>query len=100
MDRVETVATILRREIKEYAGEVGTPVGNSKFFFTEDPLEQVFCITAPYLSSEFPAELIIMAHIVDDRIVIDLDNTDKPLSDALRQSGIPDAQIVLAWQAQ
>ena len=49
MERVDTVTAILRHEMTEYAGEVGTPVGNSKFYFTERPGEQVFCIVTPYL---------------------------------------------------
>jgi hypothetical protein len=100
MDRVinGTLTAVLRREIQDYAGDVATPVGESQFFYTENPDKQIFCITVPYLSSELPASLLLMAHIEDDQIVIDVDTMDKPLADALRQAGIPSEQIILAWQ--
>lgn len=88
---------ILRQEIQAYAGAVYTPVGTSQFFYTENPDKQVFCVTIPHLSSELPASLLLLAHIVGDRIVIDIDTTNKPLADALRQAGIPQEQIVLSW---
>src|SRR5258708_7073718 len=93
-----TLTAVLRAAIQGYAGAIDTPVGASQFFYTENPDKQVFCITVPHLSFELPAELLLMAHIVDDRIVIDIDTTNKPLADALLQVGIPQNQIVLAWQ--
>jgi len=39
-----------------------------------------------------------MGHIIDDQIISDLELTDKSLTDALRQAGIPSEQIILAWQ--
>ena len=89
---------ILRREIQEYAGDVATPIGNAQFFYTENLDKRVFCVVVPHLSPNLPASLLLMAHIVDDRIVIDIDTTEKPLVDALRQAGIPQGQLVLAWQ--
>jgi sulfur carrier protein ThiS len=38
-----------------------------------------------------------MARIVADKIVIEADNMDKPLLDALLQRGIPREQILLAY---
>src|SRR5215472_14606394 len=93
-----TLTAILRREVKEYAGNVATPTGESMFYYTENSEEQIYCITIPHLSHELPATLLLMARIVDDQIVIDVDKMNKPLADALRQSGVPAQQIVLAWQ--
>ncbi|MHB8625183.1 MAG: element excision factor XisI family protein [Aggregatilineales bacterium] len=100
MERVinGTLTAILRQEIKKYAVDTITPAGGSKFYYTENPKEQVFCVTAPHTSAEMYATLIIMARIVEDQIVIDIDKTNKPLSDALQQAGVPGQQIVLAWQ--
>lgn len=100
MDRVinGTLTATLRHEIQEYAGDVHTPFGQSQLYFTENADQQVFCITIPHISSDLPAELLIMAHIADDHIVIDIDNTDKPLVEALLQAGVLPEQIVLAWQ--
>lgn len=96
----QALVLILRQEIKEYARDSITPLGMSKFYFSENPEEQVFCITTPYLSSDLPATLLIMARIVDDRVIIDIDTTDKPLLEALLQRRVPRNQIVLAWQTE
>ncbi len=100
MERVinGTLTAILRQEIKKYAGNAATPLGESAFYYTENLEGQVFCITVPHLSSELHATLLLMARIVGDRIVIDIDQMNKPLADALRQAGIPEKQIILAWQ--
>lgn len=84
-----TLTAILRQELKAYAGPIDTPVGEAKFYYTENLDDQVFCLTVPHLSTELPAELLLMAHIINDRIIIDTDTTNKPLTDALRQAGIP-----------
>ncbi len=100
MERVinGTLTATLRREIQVYAGSVATPMGDSQFLYTENPDKQVFCITIPHLSSDLPASLLLMARIVEDRIVIDVDEMDKPLAETLQQARIPREQIVLAWQ--
>jgi hypothetical protein len=102
MERVinGTLTEILRQEIKKYAVNTITPTGASKFYYTENPQEQVFCITAPHTSAEMYATLIIMARIIEDQIVIDIDKTNKPLSDALQQAGVSAEQIVLVWAGQ
>jgi XisI protein len=100
MERVinGTLVAILRQEVKKYAAHTITPSGPSKLFYTENLEEQVFCITSPHVSAEMYATLILMARIIDDQIVIDVDKTNKPLADALQQTGIPAQQIILAYQ--
>src|SRR6185436_420981 len=100
MERVinGTLTQILRQEIKKYAANTITPVGPSRLYYTENIEEQVYCITSPRVSAEMVATLIIMARVIDDQIVIDVDKTNKPLSDALQQGGIPKEQIILAYQ--
>ncbi len=100
MERItnSTLMAILRDELSAYAGPIETPYGDSRFYFTENLAEQIFCLTMPHISAELPATLLVMAHIAEDRIIIDLDNTGKPLADALRQAGVPNGQISLAWQ--
>jgi hypothetical protein len=93
----KSLVSILRDEIKKYAGAIETPVGPSKFYFVENLDDQLFGLVVPHLSLTLPAELLMLAHLENDQIIIDSDTTNKPLADALRQAGIPDAPIVLSW---
>ena len=46
------------------------------------------------------ADASLIARIVDDCIIIEHDQNDKPLVDALVQAGIPRAQIILAYAGE
>lgn len=41
---------------------------------------------------------VLVARLDNDRVVIELDQHDKPLVDALLARGVPKSQIVLAYQ--
>jgi XisI protein len=43
------------------------------------------------------AGIVVMAHIEGDLVVIDADNTDRPLVDKLVEAGIPREKIILAY---
>jgi len=76
MDRVVTLAETMRAVIKSYATEDYTGDGEpSKFYFVENEQEQVFAVIGPYESAIKQAHLILMAHILNDQIIIDQDNT-------------------------
>jgi hypothetical protein len=48
-----------------------------------------------------PAEIVLMARVVNDQIIIEADTTDKPLVDALMvNAGVPREQIVLAYAGE
>jgi hypothetical protein len=42
----------------------------------------------------------LFARIVGESIIIEMDNTNKPLVDALMDAGIPRAQIILAYTGE
>lgn len=46
------------------------------------------------------ALVVVLARVVGDKVVIEEDNTDKKLIDALRQRGIPREQIILAYAGE
>lgn len=97
MDKVAnrvTLAEILRQEVASYATQ--SYQGDERLYFTENPTQLVYCVVAPYHQAFGKADLVIMARIVNDQIIIDMDKTSKPLYEALRSAGIPDEQIVVA----
>lgn len=44
--------------------------------------------------------IIVMARVIDDTIIIETDNTDRPLDEALVQAGIPREKIILAYAGE
>ena len=103
MDRlVETtkLEEILRSRIASYAGPVESPAGISELFFVENPQKQIYCIVAPYDPAYNKTDIALMARIVDDHIIIEVDKNGDPLIEKLQQAGIPDEQIRVAWKAR
>jgi hypothetical protein len=48
----------------------------------------------------YPAIIAVMARIVDDYVVIEADNTDRPLIDRLMAAGVPRERIVRAYAGE
>jgi hypothetical protein len=94
-----TLSKLVQQEVATYAGEAYGVNGPTKLYYTENSQELVYCVTAPFDPAFQKGDLVLMARIADDQVIIDVDKTGKPLRDALRQVGIPDYQIRLAWDA-
>lgn len=47
-----------------------------------------------------PPQIMVMAHVEGDTVIIDEDLTDRPLVDALVRAGIPREKIVLAYAGE
>jgi hypothetical protein len=45
-------------------------------------------------------ETSLIVRLIDSKIVIDYDDNNKPLVDALMQAGIPREQIILAYEGE
>jgi hypothetical protein len=96
MERVVTVAEIVRREVAAY----NTPAWKSKSYFLEDGQNQVYGVVDVPESDHPNAPqpiFIVLARVVDDTIIIHQDITDRPLYEELVHAGIPREKIVLAY---
>lgn len=94
----EQLRKIVQREVDLYAA-------NSLQGYTctimDDDQQHYVALHIPSHPPEFLPSIIVMARIIGDKIVIDVDNTDKPLVDALMQNaGIPRERIILAYQGE
>ncbi len=100
MDRVitTTLDEILRQKVADLAGKTITLSGKSRLYYVENSHEEIYCVVAPHDSAQEKAELVTMARIVDNLIIIELDKTIPTLYDTLVDADIPDEQIRLAWQ--
>lgn len=99
MDNVTSrgeLAEILRQEVSSYATK--SYQGDERLYFAENIADQVYCVVAPSHPAFGKGDLVLMARIVNDQIIIDTDKTSKPLYEALRSAGISDEQLVIAWK--
>lgn len=100
MDRVNDLPAIVQREVAAYARVRGW---KSKVFYVGDEKQQIYSVVVvpdddhPFISN---ARVNVMARIVNDKVVIDEDLTDRPLYEALEEAGIPREQIVLAYAGE
>lgn len=80
-----------------YAG--GGP--NILVFAIANPVKKVYAVlVVDHPIRKQPAGVMIMARIIDDRVVIEEDMTDKPLIDKLLDAGIPREQIIKAYAGE
>ena len=87
----------LETGLRKYA----KPGWNGTSFLTHDEKNQVYAVIAKSTQrGEQITALNLLVRLVDDYIVIDTDQNDKPLVDALVQAGIPREQIVLAYAGE
>lgn len=94
----QTLAAIVRREV---AGYVGKSYQVAMYALMDDEQQRYAVVDIPFDRKQFQSGVVVMAHIEDDLIVIDEDNTDKPLFEALMvNAGIPREQIVLAYAGE
>src|SRR5258708_3764274 len=100
MDRVlvTTLDEILRQNVADMAGPLITRKGKSRLFYLENTKEEVYGVLAPYDSAQQKAELVVMARIVDGKVLIEFDKSMPSLYDRLLEAGVPDEQICLAWE--
>jgi hypothetical protein len=97
---METLSDIVKEEVSWYAGTSGRGI-NLRLFKVFDETRQVYAVTASdYPKRVEPGSVIVMARIVDNRVVIEEDNTDRPLVDRLTERGIPRDQIILAYTGE
>lgn len=100
MDRVTDLTLIVQREVADYANAEGW---KSKLYYIQDEKHQIYTVIDvpekdhPLVSK---AGVIVMARVLDDKVVIDEDITDRPLYEALEEAGIPREQIVLAYAGE
>ncbi len=99
MDRIMDWIPMVRKVIEAYA----TAAYKAKSYYIEDNSRQLYTVlTVP--NHDYPIDtkpgVIILSRIVDDLIVIEQDNTDRPLYEELLRNGIPREQIILAYAGE
>ena len=96
MDTMDTLKEIVRRSVFWYAGGGH----HLEMYRLSSPDEQVFAVSAVTTSGEYPAAIVVQARLAGDTIIIDADNTDRPLVERLMAEGIPREKIIRAYAGE
>jgi hypothetical protein len=93
-----SLAELTSREVERYAGYSD----ESNLYFLSNDMNRVYTVVdIPHTPRTYSTEIVVMAHVVNDQIVIDEDTTDKPLFEALMVNAhIPRENIILAYQGE
>ena len=93
-----SLAEIARREVERYVGHSD----ESTLYFLSDNEHYAYAVVdVPHMPRTYSTEIVVMAQVVGDYVVIDEDTTDKPLVDALIiNAGLPREKIILAYKGE
>ncbi len=93
---MEALADILKREMAWY-----TSGGfDLEAYLLCNDAQQVYSVnivSTAYPKPQWPADVVVMARIMGDYVIIEDDRTDKPLVKRLVAAGIPREKIILAY---
>lgn len=98
MERVAEITTILEQAMHWYAD---SDCWQCRLFYTADQQRQIYTVVVvPDLPRGYPARVVNMARIIDGKIVIEEDTSDRPLLEKLLQAGIPRELIVCVYAGE
>lgn len=97
--KLEDMKRILREEVRKYAGR-GWGAGLRLFAILDDERDVYAVNAVGYPKHNSHNMVVVMARLLDDKIVIEVDNTNKWLIDALLQRGIQREQVILAHNGE
>jgi hypothetical protein len=97
MDRVADLIAIVQREVEDY--ELPVLLGTS-YAISDTARQRYAVLVVPDSSRKFNAGITVIARVVDDKVIIDEDTTDRPLWKELVRAGIPREQIILAYAGE
>ncbi|MHB8629402.1 MAG: element excision factor XisI family protein [Aggregatilineales bacterium] len=93
-----TLPEVVRTVVKDYA----VKGANFESFLTISPDGQVFTVVDVAKNDQghrFTATSLFV-HLLNGRVVVEHDDNDKPLVDALIQSGVSSENIILAYAGE
>jgi hypothetical protein len=96
MDHVLSPATVLKHEIERYL----VHSFNARLLYSENLATGLYTIAAVPNDWHKRPHIMLMAELVNDKVVILVDSTDRPLHKALVDAGLPREHIRLAYQGE
>lgn len=90
-----TVKQILLEELNGYTGQ-GL---NDYAYLTTNDMDGIYTIVdIATIRDKRIVGTVLIARLVKNQVIIELDHHDKTLADALKARGVPESQIVLAYR--
>jgi hypothetical protein len=87
----------LKQAMTQYTG----PGANLHGFLMSDEQHQIYAVNIiDHPVRRYKPSMILLARIVGDKVIIETDNTDKPLVEALIEQGLARQQIILAYAGE
>jgi hypothetical protein len=86
--------TIVQKTVADYV----TPAYKGKLYYAhnqDEGLHTVLFVPDNDYPVAMETEVVIMARVVDDTVIIEQDTTDRPLIHKLQANGIPHEQIIV-----
>jgi len=96
---MDELTKIVREEVRKYAAG-GRGANILLFPILDDELKTYAVNAVDYPTRSDSAGVVVLARIVNNKIVIEEDATDKQLIHALMQRGISRDQIILAYAGE
>jgi len=98
MDRVVDLAEVLQHEVEDYAHGGSW---KTTFYSVSDTKRHRYTVLAiPDYPRKYRAGIVVAARILKGKVVIDEDNTDRPLVEELLRAGLSRDQIILAYAGE
>ena len=96
MDRVVNLSETVRQVVAEYQAYSPMAVMHA-VHDSDNGIDLVLVI--PHDRTIEP-HIVAMTHIDQERVLVEIDTTDRPLDEALIAAGIPRSQIVLSYAGE
>src|SRR5690242_20128198 len=94
---MDTLKTVVQREIEAYTGR-GL---NGYAYLIANPEQQAFTVVSVgYIDGQRIVSADLIVRLIADSVIIERDDNDAPLVDALVQAGVPREKIILAYAGE
>src|SRR5258708_7243741 len=91
----------LRQTVKQVVTGYAGKVLNGYSYFTHNDDESVFTVVVVARSNgKHVSGVSLVVRVVSDLVIVERDQNDKIVKDALLQAGIPRSQIILAYAGE
>jgi len=98
MDRLAELTSVVQHEVEDYAR--GETFGGFTYPITDVEKQAYTVLIVPDQPKKHHAVVVVAARIVNDKVIIDEDITDRPLWEELVRAGIPREQIILTYAGE
>jgi hypothetical protein len=92
------ITTKLNAIVQKTIAEYVTPAYKGKLYYAhnqDEGLHTVLFVPDIDYPVAMETEVVVVARVVDDTVIIEQDTTDRPLAHKLEQNGIPHEQIIM-----